>query len=502
MATTVGTLLFRIEADTKALRRGMDQTKSAIGKLQSTVKTFGAAIIAAFSVRAVVNFGKEAVKLGGQMEGVREAFNKLNKPDLLNNLRRATRGTVTDLQLMQYAVRAENFKIPLSKLATFFEFATKRATQTGESVDYLVNSIITGIGRKSSLVMDNLGISATEMQAEFKKMGDFGLAAGNIIERELTKMGDVAETTNQKLEAMNVSWTNMKTTIGEAIAPAIGNFADGVTKALDQINQADMSGLEKLLYLLWGVGKGKFLRPEDILPKSAYGFGLKKPPGYEKETKKPIAKPLSKIATIGTPAEITGTQTLFEEIFGLPGSFERKYIELFERVNTLTRAFTEENKKIIIDFSETVKAGFMSIADSIAYSLEQVFTGDFGIEQVFQELLKSIGRFIQQLGKLYIAYGIGQMAWIKALKNITNPASAAILIAAGAGMVAIGAAITGLASRTVGGGGGGGSFSLAGAYPSSGAGSLTHNIKGSTKIQGQDMLVIYERATGYHSQVT
>ena len=91
--------------------------------------------------------------------------------------------------MIKQAVRASNFKVPLNQLATFFEFATKRAAQTGESVDYLVNSIIDGIGRKSTLVMDNLGISATELQAEIKKVGDFGQAAEEtLLDQKLTKM--------------------------------------------------------------------------------------------------------------------------------------------------------------------------------------------------------------------------------------------------------------------------------------------------------------------------
>ena len=133
--------------------------------------------------------------MAAQAEGIRAAFEALNNPTLLNDLRTSVRGTVDDVKLMQSAVRAKNFKIPLEKLGTFFKFATDRAIQTGESVDYLVNSIIDGIGRKSTLVMDNLGISAAELQAEIKKTGDFGLAAGNIIEKAIGEAGDVAETT-------------------------------------------------------------------------------------------------------------------------------------------------------------------------------------------------------------------------------------------------------------------------------------------------------------------
>lgn len=179
----------------------------------------GAAIGGAFAVQKIVRFGFEAVSLAAKAEGVERAFNNLNQPGLLENLRKATRNTVSDLELMQVTMRAANFKIPLSELATYLEFAQKRATMTGQEVDYLVNSIIDGIGRKSALVLDNLGISATELQDEFKKTGDFGKAAANIISREMKGMGDVIETTADKMAQLNAEVENQKVQIGKDLQP-------------------------------------------------------------------------------------------------------------------------------------------------------------------------------------------------------------------------------------------------------------------------------------------
>lgn len=213
-----------------------------------SMASVGGVIAAAFSVQAVVNFGKEAVMLAAKAEGVEAAFAKLDQPGLLEGLRKATRGTVTDLELMRQAVRAENFKVPLNQLAIFFEFATKRAAQTGESVDYLVNSIIDGIGRKSTLVMDNLGISAAQLQAEIKKTGDFGQAAGNIIQEELAKAGDVATTSAQKIEGLTTAWTNLQTEVGKKLLTS--DFTTGVTEFLN--------------YISTSLSIGEFFKPQDL----------------------------------------------------------------------------------------------------------------------------------------------------------------------------------------------------------------------------------------------
>ena len=224
------------------------KTNKETSSLSSSMGSLGATIAGAFAVQQIIAFGNEARKLAGQVEGVRKAFDKLDRPDLLKNLRLATRNTVNDLELMKAAVRAQNFKVPLEKLATFFEFATKRANQTGESVDYLVNSIIDGIGRKSSLVLDNLGISATELQAEIKKTGDFGKAAGNIIEREIGKAGDVMATSAETSAAFAASVDNMKIAVGNLINQAIDPLIndDGMLMGLVKLVTAAATGFKDM----------------------------------------------------------------------------------------------------------------------------------------------------------------------------------------------------------------------------------------------------------------
>ncbi len=211
--------LERTRLKIQAVEQQLAGLKDSGSQIPTIFAQIGAAIGGAFAVQKIVRFGFEAVSLAAKAEGVERAFNNLNQPGLLENLRKATRNTVSDLELMQVTMRAANFKIPLSELATYLEFAQKRATMTGQEVDYLVNSIIDGIGRKSALVLDNLGISATELQDEFKKTGDFGKAAANIISREMKGMGDVIETTADKMAQLNAEVENQKVKLGKDIQP-------------------------------------------------------------------------------------------------------------------------------------------------------------------------------------------------------------------------------------------------------------------------------------------
>ena len=134
---------------------------------------------------------------------------------------------------MQTAVQANNFKIPLDQLATYLKFATNRAIETGESVDYLVQSIILGIGRKSPLILDNLGISASELREELAKTGDMGKAVGNIINKSMSEAGDAIETSAVKTQKLGAAWKNFMTSVGDT--SVVKSTGDAIVSTLTYI---------------------------------------------------------------------------------------------------------------------------------------------------------------------------------------------------------------------------------------------------------------------------
>ena len=197
---------------------------SSVQGLTGQLKTMAAAIGIAFTIDRVVAFAKESIKVAAAAEGVERAFKRIGSPQLLEGLRRATRGTVSDLQLMQNAVKASNFQIPLDQLASLFKFAQQRARETGESVDYLVDSIILGIGRKSPLILDNLGISAVALRekfngisAEVASVGDIAKAVGEIAEEAMAKVGDEADTTADKIAQLDTVFVNFQKKAGDGL---------------------------------------------------------------------------------------------------------------------------------------------------------------------------------------------------------------------------------------------------------------------------------------------
>lgn len=168
------------------------------------------------SIAELVNGGLEMAE---QADGVTRAFNSLNQEGLLDNLRKATKGTVNDVQLMTAAVQAKDFRIPLEDLGKYLQFAQLKAQQTGQSVDYMTNSIVTGLGRKSPMILDNLGISAAEISEKTKETGDFMKAVAEIVDNQLAAAGETYISASDRAAQKTVELQNAQKALGDEILP-------------------------------------------------------------------------------------------------------------------------------------------------------------------------------------------------------------------------------------------------------------------------------------------
>ena len=115
------------------------QTASVNDRIFTSFKNIAIAAGVAFTTKAILDYTKEAINLAATGEGIRAAFAKIDQPGLLDNLKKATRGTADEIKLMQAAIQAKNFKIPLDQLATYLKFATTRAIEQVRAWIILLN---------------------------------------------------------------------------------------------------------------------------------------------------------------------------------------------------------------------------------------------------------------------------------------------------------------------------------------------------------------------------
>ena len=184
----------------------------------------------------------KGIEMSRQAEGISQAFNRLNQPGLLDNLRQATHGTINDLELMKQAVKFDNFNLSLEQMGTFLAFAQQQAKDTGQDVNYLVDSIVTGLGRKSLPILDNLGLSATEIRDRMKETGDMTQAVADIIKERMSNAGDYIETASDRAAQAQAKLDNAMKELGDTMQSLSGAGAtlwtDLKIGAIDLANNA------------------------------------------------------------------------------------------------------------------------------------------------------------------------------------------------------------------------------------------------------------------------
>lgn len=239
------------EANKKAglTSKALSDTGKSAGSLTSQFAGLYQAaklFVTAGIVREAVDIALSMATLKGNVEGVERAFDRAftNEVNLLNRLRESTKGAVTDFELMQRTLQATNLGVAVEQLPVLFEFAAARAQQTGESVDYLVDSIVRGIGRKSLLVLDNLGLSATRLKEQFngaslasQSVADVTKGVAEIARQELEKMGGFIDTDKNKVDQLKVSFEQLRITLAK-------KFESG---GLIDFLKAGIQGLEMLV---------------------------------------------------------------------------------------------------------------------------------------------------------------------------------------------------------------------------------------------------------------
>ena len=237
MADIIQDVILRVSSDAEDLRKGIAKvddkvkdTKKQASGLQNAFKNLLPALSATALVAGMVGIGKAAIDAAAKAEGIEQAFRRFGNSGLLDELRTKTKNLVSDVELQKQAVKFEQFNLPLEDLGNLLAFATQRANDTGESVDFLTNSIVTGLARKSLPILDNLGLNTKEIALEAEKAGDFFKGVGTIVSREMGKASGATETYSQVVQKLQVKWDNAQVALGKFLLKSVGLMKEQQTE--------------------------------------------------------------------------------------------------------------------------------------------------------------------------------------------------------------------------------------------------------------------------------
>lgn len=258
-------ILIRIRSDIKDLEKGLATAKKDIANfgekseeslfslenVASTALGFGVAQAAGMAASAVKDFAIESVRASLEFERALASLEIQtgNTADvLINDLRVASKGVVSDLDLVATANKALALGISRNQLPELMEVASARAKVMGISVTQAFGDISIGIGRQSKLILDNLGIIVDLDKAYANYADQLGKSASS-----LTDFEKKAALTNQiliesrgitaalnaiqadhltSIERISASWQNLKLGAGDFLVQTF----DDISYAFKEMN--------------------------------------------------------------------------------------------------------------------------------------------------------------------------------------------------------------------------------------------------------------------------
>lgn len=235
----------------KKLDKAVKKQKTSFGKLTSTIANIPT--IYAAMAGAALAFGVQTVKTALKAEVAFQSFNLIlgDTADLmLTDLRRASKGLVSDFELVDNANKALALGIDRNQLPKLLEVATARSKIFGRTVSQAFNDLSIGIGRQSRMILDNLGIildldkvyedyastlgKTSDQLTELEKKQAL---TNSIIEQSKPIVDSqifLLETTNEKLQRLGAQWDNLKQKVGE-FTLAVSDEVTGLNSERDAI---------------------------------------------------------------------------------------------------------------------------------------------------------------------------------------------------------------------------------------------------------------------------
>jgi len=265
VSLAVQTQAARIEHGTGGLQRFgqvAGQLGGQIGGLAGQIGNLAGSLGTIGAVGAVVGLGRTALELaqtGAQAQRTRGAFDDLatqahtTGSALITALRSASHGEINDLNLELAANRANLLGVADSatEFSLMMEIARDRAQKMGLSTGQAFDNLVTGLGRASPLILDNLGITVSAETANENYARSIGKTAAALTEAEkkqalinevlaqgrasLAATGGAADDAAGKFDRAQASIDNAKAAVGGLLALKIAPWAEDISRVTNAL---------------------------------------------------------------------------------------------------------------------------------------------------------------------------------------------------------------------------------------------------------------------------
>lgn len=202
----------------------------------------------ALGIRQLIDFTKSSSRL----DSMRASFDSLSRGAMdsqktLENLKNATNNTMSEFDLLQQANNALVLGVAKTsaEMSEMFDIAQRLGRALGRDTTSSVESLITGIGRQSRLMLDNIGIIVKTKDAYALYAKELNKTVDSLTETEQKQafLNATLESARQKValvgeetanaqsvfEKLSASLDNTGAIIGNALTPLMVSLAKAMT---------------------------------------------------------------------------------------------------------------------------------------------------------------------------------------------------------------------------------------------------------------------------------
>jgi len=226
------------------------------GALSKGLLVAGSAAVA--TIGAIGGAALKAAFDAMPLEGIRGAFQGITQDsgETMAALRAGSLGMITDAALMEKYNLAASLvgKTFADDLPEAMQYLSKVSAATGQDMDYMMSSLVTGIGRLSPMILDNLAIQVDLVAAN----EDYAKSMG-ITTAEMTKEQEQAALMIQVMDKLKANTASMPDVLGSA-TQTWASFRTMLANTKDTIGLALLPGLSSLLGTLGSLAE-KVLPP-------------------------------------------------------------------------------------------------------------------------------------------------------------------------------------------------------------------------------------------------
>lgn len=244
-----------VEGDLKGLDKAAGNISGGLAGLAAGAGIAGIAALGTAAVGAAIDMAKgaaEAERLGTAFDNLAGQAGQAGD-EMLSAMQEAAHGTISNAELMASANRAMLLGVAdsASEMAQLLEVAGARGKAMGESTAQAFSDLVTGIGRMSPMILDNLGITVDAVAANEAYARSIGTTAEKLTDAEKKQAllnAVIADSTQiiqdnkaagddaaSNYERMDAALQNAKDALGEVFSPAIAAIAQALASAVSEV---------------------------------------------------------------------------------------------------------------------------------------------------------------------------------------------------------------------------------------------------------------------------